>query len=522
MKLSYIPYILGSAFICASCNDFLDVKPVGKLIPTEVTQFENLLNNTNTIDYHMMDNNRGCGFAFFGDNITISENQAMYNYTSTFVNLDRYAAYIFYEPYENPLDMSYTWEWGVYRAAGLFNNCIEGIEDLGMAEDDYARQVIAQAKAGRAWSYLIGTLAYGPSYDPNGANDTKTIVYRTSASPSDPNPQLSTTGEMFSYIKEDLDYAVTYAPDFVANPVRANKSAAYALRAMYNMYVRDWQAMYEDADDAWRLALETRGGVDKLLYDFNGFYYEPDESASPAPGEDVELYLQLKSEDGDTDFDKTYSRENLFFRKAPTLSDAVYPSDEYLALFDVDNDLRYRFFMLHRNGYSTTVGETTYNDGVRLYNRRNDKTLDNEGITYPELLLMRAEAQARLGGSHLAGALADLNLLRKYRYDNTTSTDLPGGASLTQDELIEEILKERRREQPLASYQRIYDLKRFVYDTGKPWCKTTITHTIGTKEYKTNVDKNSFQMQIKNSYIKYNPQWGLTEWEGTWDPKSAE
>ena len=90
------------------------------------------------------------------------------------------------------------------------------------------------------------------------------------------------------------------------------------------------------------------------------------------------------------------------------------------------------------------------------------------------------------------------------------------------DYVFEEILKERRREQPLASYQRIYDLKRFVYDTGKPWCKTTITHTIGTKEYKTNVDKNSFQMQIKNSYIKYNPQWGLTEWEGTWDPKSAE
>ena len=193
-----------------------------------------------------------------------------------------------------------------------------------------------------------------------------------------------------------------------------------------------------------------------------------------------------------------------------------------MALFDTENDLRYHLFVLNRKGYATTVGEETYDDGIQLYNRRSNKTLENEGITYPELLLMRAEAQARLGGSHLSGALADLNLLRKYRYDNTTSTDLPGGASLTQDELIEEILKERRREQPLASYQRIYDLKRFVYDTGKSWCKTTITHTIGTKEYKTNVDKNSFQMQIKNSYIKYNPQWGLTEWEGTWDPKSAE
>lgn len=519
MKQSYIIYALCS-FLLVSCNDFLDVKPIGKLIPTEVTQFENLLNNTNTIDYHMMDNSKECAFSYLGDNLSISENQAMYN-SSNASTLERLAAFVYYEPYENPLTLSHTWEWGIYRAAGLFNNVIEGIEDLGMAEDEYARQVIAQAKAGRAWSYLIGTLAYGPSYDPSGDNDKQTIVYRTSASPSDPNPQLSTTGEMFAYIKEDLDYAVTYCPDFVANPCRANKSATYALRSMYHMYMRDWQAMYEDADEAWQLALETKGSVDKLLYDFNDFYYEPDESASPAPGEDVEAYLQLKSEDGNTDFDKSYSRENLFYRVSPVGSE-VYPSDDYLALFNQEKDLRWRLFMLNCRGYNTSVGGVLHDDGIRRYNIRGDKMLNNEGITYPELLLMRAEAQARLGGSHLSGALADLNLLRKYRYDNTASTDLPGGASLTQDELIDEILKERRREQPLASYQRIYDLKRFVYDTGKPWCKTTITHTIGTKEYKTNVDKNSFQMQIKNSYIKYNPQWGLTEWEGTWDPKSAE
>ncbi|HBB06818.1 MAG TPA: hypothetical protein DCZ73_03570, partial [Bacteroides sp.] len=107
MKLTYIPLLCGALF--ASCNDFLDVKPVGKLIPTEVTQFENLLNNTGTIDFHMIDNNRECGYGFFGDNLSISENEATYSYTSTHPNLDRLAAYIYYEPYEDPLSMSYTW-----------------------------------------------------------------------------------------------------------------------------------------------------------------------------------------------------------------------------------------------------------------------------------------------------------------------------------------------------------------------------------------------------------------------------
>lgn len=267
--LYYIPLLCCTAIGTSSCGDFLDVKPVGKLIPTEVTQFENLLNNTNTINFHMMDNNRECGFAFWGDNLSISENQAKYNYTSTHPNIDRYAAYIYYEPFENPLNSSYTWEWGIYRATGLFNNVIDGIEDLGASEDDYARQVIAQAKAGRGWSYLIGGLAYGPAYDPNGSNDTRTIPYRTSSLPNSPNPQLATTAELFSLLKEDFDYAVQYAPDYVANPTRANKSAAYALRAMYWMYMRNWEEMYKDANEAWKCALATKGSVDKLIYDFN-------------------------------------------------------------------------------------------------------------------------------------------------------------------------------------------------------------------------------------------------------------
>lgn len=519
MKLLYYVSLLCCAVISASsCGDFLDVKPVGKLIPTEVTQFENLLNNENTIDYHMMDNNRECGLAFLGDNLFISENQAKYNYTSTHPNIDRYAAYIYYEPFENPLNTSYTWEWGIYRATGLFNNVIEGIEDLGASEDDYARQVMAQAKAGRGWSYLIGGLAYGPAYDPSGSNDTRTIPYRTSSSPNSPNPQLSTTAELFSLLKEDFDYAVQYAPDYVANPTRASKAAAYALRAMYWMYMRNWEEMYKDANDAWKCALAAKGSVDKLIYDFNQFYYEPDESASPRPGEDVEVYLQLKSSDGDTDFDKSYSREHLFYRKSPG-GTAIYPSDDYLSIFDVDSDLRYKLFLLKKVGYNTISGGVVYEDGIKVHNLRGEKMCNNEGITYPELLLMRAEAQARMG--ELPGALNDLNLLRKYRYAGDDK-DLPGGSSMTQDQLLEEILKERRRELPLSSYQRIFDIKRYVLDSGKPWCKTTIIHKIGEKTYSTTVTKESFCMRIANSYIKYNPQWGLTEWNGTYDPKSAE
>lgn len=517
MKIKYIP-ILISVVAFTSCNDFLDVKPVGKLIPTEVAQFENLLNNTSTISSHYIDNNGGCGMAFFGDNFSISENQANYSYVSTHPNLDRYAAYIFYEPFEDPNKMSYTWENGIYKAAGLFNNVVDGIEDLGMKEDTYAKGVMAQAKAGRAWSYLVGGLGYGPMYNPGGANDVKTIPYRTAGEASAPNPPLSTTAELFELLKTDLDYAVINAPKNAANPVRANKAAAYALRALYWMYMRNWTEMYNDADEAWKLSIENEGSEDKLFYNYSDFYYQEDASASPRPGEDVEIYLQLKYRDGNTDFNKSYSREHLFYRAcaAATIS---YPSDDFIALFDKDTDLRYKLFMLKSVGYSSTVGGVVHEDGVRLYYIRGSRMLDNEGITYPELLLMRAEAQVR--NHQLGGALSDLNTLRKYRYSGT-NTDLPNGSSLNEDQLLEEILKERRREMPLGSFQRVFDLRRYVLDSGKPWSKTTITHKIGDKTYSAPIDDAHFTMKIKNTYIRYNPQWGLTEWEGTYDPKSGE
>ena len=124
-----------------------------------------------------------------------------------------------------------------------------------------------------------------------------------------------------------------------------------------------------------------------------------------------------------------------------------------------------------------------------------------QGFSYPELLLMRAEAYAR--NSRKTEALSDLNTLRKYRYDNTQgSTDLPNGAALTEDQLLEEILKERRRELPIATFQRVLDLKRLALDNGKPWCKTTIEHKIGTQTYSASINSEYYVLPIPNNIIK--------------------
>jgi hypothetical protein len=106
-----------------SCDDFLDVQPVGKLIPTEVTQYENLLNNTYTISYFMYENYYGVSsYAMLGDNLQLSETHANYQYTATFSDLDLLAAYTFYSPMLNPTLTHDQWAYGIYKAVGYFNN----------------------------------------------------------------------------------------------------------------------------------------------------------------------------------------------------------------------------------------------------------------------------------------------------------------------------------------------------------------------------------------------------------------
>ncbi|MCF0172118.1 MAG: RagB/SusD family nutrient uptake outer membrane protein, partial [Bacteroidales bacterium] len=500
-----------------ACEKFLDVQPVGKLIPTEVVQFENLLNNSNTLgSYFMFDNNNGCSYAALGDNIQVSENQLKYQYIGTFPNLDILAAWTYqfpiYNPNSSPMGWSYTWQ-----SIAYFNNVIDGIRGLG-ADDEYARGVIAQAMIGRAWAYMNYTLCYGPAYDPATANDKKVLPLRTSGDPTQENGPLATTAEIFKQIKEDLDYACENAPERTLTACRGNKTAAYALRAEYNMYIRDFEAMRADAEKAWSLALAAEGSVDKLIYNYSdqNFYYEKVTSVDPGLGEDERLYMEFRGPD--TDYNQTTNIELLLYRNTPSgySRQKYYPSEEWKALFDKDNDWRWLQWAMMAEGFSTTIGSDKYQDGVVLNYLRDQYMKTTQGMTYPLLLLEKAEAEARTGKT--SQALESLNTLRKYRYKGT-STNLPNGGSLSQDQLLEEILKERRREQPLISFNRTLDIKRFALDTGKPWCKTSITHKSGSYTYSANVSDPIFQsLPIDNGIIKYNPQWGLEINENTFEP----
>lgn len=514
-NIKFILPALGLLIFSSCMDQFLDVKPVGKLIPAKASEFENLLFNEGTVQIQFMDNNRGNFAAYLADNLYMSDAVDEY-YNPSFVNLERYAGYVFYSPITNPNMPQMQWQ-KLYASASIFNAVVEGIEGLGASEKDtdYARGVMAAAKAARAWAYMNGAFFWGPGWDPDGRNDTPVIPYRTASSPLVANPPRNTTAEIFELLKTDLEYAEQHISAVVANPSRANKAAVYALMAQMYMYQRNWAEMARYADLAWQAALANAGGdVGKLIYDFNDLRYI-DKSVSPIPGEDRETYLSLGYfPDGQymekEPLTQPANREVLLYREACWINETVLPSEDYIALFDAGKDMRYKLFMLNAKVVGGEVGKRY----MRMSKFSNGCT---QGLSYPEVLILRAEAYART--NDLPKALADLNLLRKYRYV-TGQSDLPGGEALTRDQLLEEILKERRRELPLVSCHRLFDLKRFSFDTGKPWCVTQIVHKIGASQtYTASITDPIFNAPISNNVIDFNPAWGLERDTRAYKPK---
>lgn len=497
MKQRILILVIIMAGSISSCKKFLDVKPKGKLIPSEVADFDHLLDNSNIAQWVFIDNNTGCNLGYLTDNLSLSDGIGNINYkANNHPNIDRYWAYVFRQPYKNPSTSDYFWDWGTYRSMAYFNNVIDGVRaipNLSAENQQYAKTVVAQALVNRAWSYLITTLVYGPVYKPGSPNDTKTIPYVISSDMGAPLPDLSTQEQAFAQVKNDVLTALPDVPEVTNWPSRPNKMAAQALLAYYHLFTQKYDSVVYYANLAWTAA--SKGGVDKLIYDYNSFSWTDPTNLINSTIKGPDNFLSAAN-----------SRENLLYRNLDAgagRSSSSYPSDEVIALYDQANDLRFKYFFLTAPGYKTTYNNVVYDDGNRIQYYRGSKSNMTAGFSYPELLLMRAEGYART--NQLAAAIGDLNTLRRYRYKTGTPT-LPVGSK---DEVIQQVLDERRRELPLGSFKRFLDLKRLCLETGKPWCKPKIQHKIGTEIHEGTVDSKDFILTISNVILKFNPQWNI-------------
>lgn len=445
-------YILWFAVLFGSCDNFVDIVPKGQNIPTTVDDLAKIINYNNNIG------GGGLNWYFMSDDIYFPATELAKEGVSA---IKSYA----WEPYMySAIEKDEDWA-TMYREIYFANYVIEHIltapessSRMYNRNETYGRALLL-----RAYDYWYLVSAYAPLYDETEAATTLAVPMPLV---SDINTQYprSTVAAVYKQIFGDIDAALALdeLPDWRKINIWPCKAAAYALLSRIYLYQGKWS---EAAAYAQKML-----DINAELNDYNEMEMRDPGNASAG----VNGYYQNAIQDPEVILSKT----------AGNNFTSGYVSQALLDCYkDKQKDLRYRYLFSDKDRY-----------GVQLpgYIRATDQQTFN-GIRMSEVYLNRAEALVRMGGAdNLAAAHALLTTLRSKRYENPDA--LP---SMTQNELLEEVLLERRRELRFTCF-RWFDMKRL---------KVTVTRQgINGETVTLTGDSPRYTWAIPLDVMEYNPQ----------------
>lgn len=473
-------YALGFSFFTTSCNDFLNVKPKGVIIPSQTEEYSKMLATdlivrvTDDAAILMTDH----AFLYAIDNSGVDLWYASYNYMDKVSQ----ALYSFKEQVFREGDTEYTLNYGGYRSIYIYNVVIDQVMDSHGGTQREKEVILGEALVGRAFSFLELANIYSRAYDEASAE--RAFGMPLELKPTDggddllrgrTRPSLKT---YFTQIEKDLTDAIKLLnPSPRVSQYRASIPAAYGLLARMYLYMGNFPKALEYS----KLCLESNSN----LLDLNDYEIINDGSWS----------YRINVPYGVDSKESIYLRYPLNDR-GPSIYEAIYPSDELIDLYDKNNDRRWQLYYTYNRGEVPTERPVWFPD-----------LSQNIGIGTPEMYLIAAESSARTE-SNMTNALFYLNELRKHRYQ--TYTKFNGS---TEEEVLREILDERRREFPFCGLARLYDLKRL---NKEPHFAKTIVHKVENKDNAGNVvsideyslEPNSYKyaLPIPPDILKFNPE----------------
>lgn len=291
----------------------------------------------------------------------------------------------------------------------------------------------------------------------------------------------------YNFIETNLTKALTLtnSMEVVNNKNRswrASKGAANALAARYWLIKGDYSKALEYAE----VALSEHS----TLMDYNTQMYYSTINITPATSADGTVYpLEYPyTFDYQISSNPTYFMEwdeFYYLRGVSNPSFYYIPSQSLLNSYDQENDLRYKYHIVENYSFYY-INDNTPRPGYIFF----FKNIVPSGPTVAEMILIKAECQARLGD--YSDAMTTVNLLRAKRIDSSAGSSVINLTATSVEDAVTKILLERRRETPFA--RRWEDIRRLnhndvSYDdvemkrTFYPYTLTTTLNGEPTQEY---------------------------------------
>lgn len=444
-KINYL--LLSSLFLLllSACDDFLDITPVGQVIPNKTSEYRGLINSAYQLvpQHKAMLNMRGSQFSpeddpwgMGLDGFDVYKDIYMWNDVATDnAKTQEYPYMSFYQV--------------IFHTNEIINNALEAQDD----GTESIEQVVAEAYALRAYMYFELANMYAPVYDKTTATTVKAIPITTDIDVEQTFPK-ATLQAVYNLVLNDIDQAqslMVLEQQEGDNKYRFSLESLYALKSRVLLYMQEWQLAANAAQEA--LAINNQ------LEDMNSEAYT-----------------------SNTNYQSKEAMLSLEYVTVLVLRDYASISNSLIASYK-EGDLRpSKYFSESWYGY--LVANKVSSASERVSFRR------------AELYLNAAEGLARAG--KLADARIQLNNLLQNRYTpDAYTTEMDFLNALSADELIDAILVEREKELALEG-QQWYDWRR----TTQP----QVSKTVKGVEVVLQKNDSRYTIQIPKSAREANPE----------------
>ncbi|HEY0668629.1 MAG TPA: RagB/SusD family nutrient uptake outer membrane protein [Sphingobacteriaceae bacterium] len=375
----------------------------------------------------------------------------------------------------------------LYKGIGIFNSTMAGIEKAPIDENS-KKQFIAELKFLRSWCYFDLVRNWGGV----------PLVLKIN-SPSEHVPR-STASEVYTQIINDLKEAAAVLPKksqyASKDKYRASRGAALTLLAKAYLYTEDWanaETAAKQVMDLGDYSLEPFFGT---LWNYN--YKNGSESIFEIQFSSVQVpllpdnkYNKVMNSPADggwayysitSDLENAYKAEADSVRLQWTINRTGMPvvGDPGKPVYDgrPANGLPGKAVQSKSGRYSrkhyTPMAQRPSN-GLYAFN---DKIL-----RFADVVLMHAEACAMQNKTGLS-----LGSLKKIR----DRVNLPTNMTLTDWNLINAVRKERRLEMAMEG-DRLYDLRRWKDQSGKPVIQSILGPNGSFVKYNTQISTDKYE-----------------------------
>lgn len=395
----YIGLLAGS-FLFASCDKYLDIKPVGTVIPTTVEDFRALM----TSSYQ-----------------SFPAHKSYLNLRTDELLLDEYSEdlssikdiYLWNDQNQDRTTTSYAYE-TFYKSIFYANHILAEIDEKA-GHSAEADQIKAEAYAMRAYAHFELLNMYAVNYNKTTAATDKGVPLSLTID-LEQKYAPSTVAEVYTQIFSDLDQAeklfTATTPTTNSLRYRFSKRSFYALKSRIHLYRQEWEQAKNDAEQALILndKLEDLNDVSSQL---------PNNYASKE-------MIQALDEIG-----------------VSTVSRSTFIHPDFMALYNAGDLRPAKYFQ---------------KSGSRWMSIKSGNKQFNSSFRNAELYLNIAEAEAQLENPAAARIallkLAKNRLTPAYYLEYETKVNGLSGTAL-----LKEIYLERARELSLEGL-RWFDLKR--------------------------------------------------------------